>query len=665
MTLLHPAALAFLALVPLIVVLYLLKLRRQPARVSTLMFWQRVAADNRRRALFQRLRQLLSLLLHLLIFGLLLLALARPELRAFRGAEAGLSTVVVLDARARMQARTGRNGGGETRFDQARRIAEGFLRRASPRQPVALLVAETSPRVLVGLTGEERPLLDGLDGVRPTDAGGRIEDAVDLARGLLASRAGGRRVVVVTDRVPANAAGSPEVETRLVPAAGAGPRENVGLTRLTARALPNSPETDEVLVEVANFGARRQAGSVELSFEGRLFDVKPFDLAPGERRVDVYPALAARTGIANPRGWLTAHLALAPDAADAYAPDDDAYAVIPPPRPARVLLVTNGNWFLENLLKADDRVRFELLAPDGFQPAQAAGFDAVILDGFLPAGIDPGHDPARLPPGNFLFIGRLPFGPGTEPGKRPAALEHPIITDVDASSPLLRLVDLRDATILRAEDWTLPEPAADAGGDPWRFAAPVRSFEHPLVLTGERRGQRLAALAFGVADSDLPLRVAFPLFMQNTLQWLTGRDGAPEADATVRAGETITLARGDTLWTRLQRAYAPINGPIPAAERLDGPAVFQPVRAGFYLVRGADGADRWLAVDTLDAAQSALNGPAAPAGDAAPADRPALAGALGGWWESARVWPPWVYLAGMAFVLCTLEWWGFHRRRTE
>ena len=153
--------------------------------------------------------------------------------------------------------------------------------------------------------------------------------------------------------------------------------------------------------------------------------------------------------------------------------------------------------------------------------------------------------------------------------------------------------------------------------------------------------------------------------MHNTLQWLTGRDGAPEADATVRAGETITLARGDALWTRPQRAYEPINGPIPAAERLDGPAVFQPVRDGFYLVHGADSADRWLAVDTLDAEQSALNGPAAPAGDAAPPGPPALAGALGGWWESARVWPPWVYLAGMAFVLCTLEWWGFHRRRTE
>ena len=93
------------------------------------MFWQRVTADHRRRALFQRLRQVLSLLLHLLIFALLLFALARPELRSFRGAETGLSTVVILDARARMQARTG----GGTGFEQARRVAESYLRRASSR----------------------------------------------------------------------------------------------------------------------------------------------------------------------------------------------------------------------------------------------------------------------------------------------------------------------------------------------------------------------------------------------------------------------------------------------------------------------------------------------------------------------------------------------------
>ena len=69
MTFLTPWAAWFLAGIPVIVLLYLLKLKRRPVAVSTLMFWQRVMQESRRRALFQRLRNLFSLLLHLLILG--------------------------------------------------------------------------------------------------------------------------------------------------------------------------------------------------------------------------------------------------------------------------------------------------------------------------------------------------------------------------------------------------------------------------------------------------------------------------------------------------------------------------------------------------------------------------------------------------------------------
>ncbi len=96
---------------------------------------------------------------------------------------------------------------------------------------------------------------------------------------------------------------------------------------------------------------------------------------------------------------------------------------------------------------------------------------------------------------------------------------------------------------------------------------------------------------------------------------------------------------------------------------MTGPGVFQPVKNGFYLRHGADGTDAWLAVNTGDRAMSALNAPGeATAAESAPAP---TAARFAGWWEAARVWPPWVYLALIAFTLCALEWWGFHRRRTE
>src|SRR5687768_4687139 len=126
MTFLNAWALGFAAVAPLIVLLYLLKLRRRPVTVSTLMFWQRVLQESRRRALFQRLRQLLSLLLHLLIFALILGALARPVLDRF--VREGSSTVLILDTRARMQAL---EPDGVSRFEKARTLATSYLRQAS------------------------------------------------------------------------------------------------------------------------------------------------------------------------------------------------------------------------------------------------------------------------------------------------------------------------------------------------------------------------------------------------------------------------------------------------------------------------------------------------------------------------------------------------------
>ena len=107
--------------------------------------------------------------------------------------------------------------------------------------------------------------------------------------------------------------------------------------------------------------------------------------------------------------------------------------------------------------------------------------------------------------------------------------------------------------------------------------------------------------------------MAFPLLIHNALQFLASRDEAADvAGASVRAGETITLAPGESIWTHPQTSYQPLPpGGIPAAESVVGPGVFQPVRNGFYLRRDADGTIAWLAVNTGDRTMSALNAPGA------------------------------------------------------
>lgn len=598
MTFLNPWAFGFLAAMPVIVALYLLKIKRRSVPVSTLMFWQRVLSENRRRTLFHRLRRFWSLLFHLLIFALILLALARPEPARFgRG---GVSTVLLLDARARMQAV---ESGGESRFEKARRAAREYVARAGTQNQIAILTAGLAGGVSAPFS-DDAPALDrALAALDPTDAGGALGPAIQLARDLLAARGGEKRILLFTDR-----ALDPQPGVECV-AVGT-PHDNIAITRFAARPLLNSPQTSQILLEVRNFGRETARGNIELYGDDALLDVKPIELAPGARRVEIFPALP-RAG----RGLLRARLAFQ----DALAVDNEAFAVLPAPSKSRVLLVTRGNWFIEKMLAADDLITFELLDPEAFKPALAASFDAVILDDALPSGFDLEHTP-----GDFLFVKHSPYTDATMD-------EQPLVRDFDAHSPLLRLVTLENVTFLRAARMSIHE---DSG---WKMSAPLHSFDGPLILTAERGNQRTAAFAFDVSETDLPLRVAFPLLMSNTLQWLAGeRSPTPRA---LRAGEVLLLAKGETV----ELNHAPISD------------VFQPRKNGFIPIRaGGDGS--WMAVNTFDENESDLRFTAAPRA-VARAPFPAFA--------RLATSPGWVLLALTAFALFAAEWWLFHLRRTE
>jgi len=99
----NPWNLAWLApLAGLILVMYVLKLRRTDVAVPSILLWRQVIRDVQANAPFQRLRKSLLLLLQLIIACLLVLALARPYIRAF--SMGGRHTVIVVDTSASMRA---------------------------------------------------------------------------------------------------------------------------------------------------------------------------------------------------------------------------------------------------------------------------------------------------------------------------------------------------------------------------------------------------------------------------------------------------------------------------------------------------------------------------------------------------------------------------------
>src|SRR4051794_13398457 len=95
----NPLNLLWLLPIPaLIVVMYILKLRRKDVIVSSTFLWQQVIRDVQANAPFQKLRRNLLLLLQLIIAGLIIFALARPFWRSI--AFGGRNIVLLVDTSA-------------------------------------------------------------------------------------------------------------------------------------------------------------------------------------------------------------------------------------------------------------------------------------------------------------------------------------------------------------------------------------------------------------------------------------------------------------------------------------------------------------------------------------------------------------------------------------
>ena len=101
MNFLAPAAFAFAATIPVVVLFYLLKRKRVVKLVSSTLLWQRFLSDTQANAPFQKLRHSWLLILQIIMLALAVFALTRPF---FVGSATSSSfRVVILDASASMQ----------------------------------------------------------------------------------------------------------------------------------------------------------------------------------------------------------------------------------------------------------------------------------------------------------------------------------------------------------------------------------------------------------------------------------------------------------------------------------------------------------------------------------------------------------------------------------
>lgn len=473
---------AALALLPLAAVYFIrTRPRRQP--VNAFFLWQQVFQQKAASSLFQKLRNLLSLLLVALAFLAAVFALTRP--RFDDGNTPDL--LVIIDRSASMQALEN----GKSRLDLAKELAGSWITALGGSQRAAVAAVATRLEYHAHLTNHARLLRDALDAIQPSDLSldAHALDELSLISSAVGKTSGNTRILFLTDRhsqamkLPAG--------IEIVPVGGKA--DNIGITAadlrwdgpgrgtLFASLVSDFPDDRDVEMELvsARDGTLVRLFTMRLPARGEASESIPLDaIEPGD--------------------WL-----LRIRGKDALAADDIAPLGLNSPQPIPVQVAAKNPFFFQQCIAAFSQ------ADSLFEP----------IDGFARLSLVEGAPPETETSIIFAPVGDAPFwkdaGAELPPGPPEiVAKDHPLLARLD---PALMTFD-------GARKLSVPQGAvivlAHADGT-------------PLLYTCSVGGRSAVVFNFDPAREDFFLSPWFPVFVHDAAVLLTGRENIfPSAVAT-------------------------------------------------------------------------------------------------------------------------------------
>ncbi len=494
-----PLALLGLLFIPVVVAMYLLKLRRDPTVVPSTLLWTRLVEDVEANAPWQKLRRSLLLLLQLLLVVILAVMAARPFLE--RPAGLAGDVVVVIDTSASMAA----TDVLPNRLEVAKTAAFDALRELPTGGRVSVVAAGRSARIVVNETTDLGRVRQALEGIQVTSSRGDLGDALELA-GKLAARSIDAQILVATD----GAFATPTIDAipaRIIVLPVGRERKNQAIVALAVRTSPSSV-TRSVFVSLANLDLQRADRRLEIWGDDALLEVRDLTLEAQARSDVVIDDIPADIGTLEVR--LAGAGAPGTAAPDQLSVDDRAWAILPPDRRRLILLVGPGDPYLETALSYLPNVELFGVSSKDYGPAterkDGRPWDLVIFEGPLPD---------ILPRSPILAIAP---GASSPLGEVTGTLKDPGIGSLDPNEPVLRYVDLSTTHIAAASRFVLPD---------WARTIIPGPKGAPLLYAGSRAGLATAVMAFEPRRSDLPLQVAFPILLANLTGELLGGSAGP------------------------------------------------------------------------------------------------------------------------------------------
>ena len=537
----------------LLTLLYILKLRKRRIEVPFSHLWGRVL-EKRTRESDMRLRRILSWLLHILMAGLIIFALAdpHPEEEVVRGRH----ILLLVDSSASMAATD--VSGGVDRMDIAKKRAAEILDTVGPEDRVMLVHFNDQLQPLSPFVTEPSILEQPLREIEVAATGTKFDDALAFAADSLQDKENGL-LVLISDGAGLDESVFDDVDfsenttirhMEIGESAG-----NVAVTGFNVRRYLANKLDYEIFAQVKNQFERPVEAELQIYADGRQVDSKQLTLEPGETIQKFYPSQAVSGERLEARIKL-----LSRDARDVFPLDDRSFALLPPIRKTKVLAVSNGNLFLEGPLLLNPNLDVQRVSPGSYEASMSGDYDLTIFDGIAPETPESG---------DFVYFDPPEDGPWEITG----ATEEPIITSVKKSHPLMRWITFKDLNIGAASTVRL------ARGD----QVVASSFGNPLIVTRKAERKHLVGVLFDIRNSDLPLRVAFPVMMINIIDYFTLDDESYVPNYETGKTWSIPMTAEDGT----AKVTAPDGETFDAAV-YQGNAVFYGAQTGFYRIQGPE-----------------------------------------------------------------------------
>lgn len=643
--------------VPLLILLYFLKLRRRTQTIASTLLWKKSIEDLRANAPFQRLRRNLLLLIQLLVLAAIILAIARPM--TDRTLTTASHIVVMVDRSRSMNVIDPDEN--QTRLELAREEAINFVESLPAPGLFSSARGDKPPSIMVigfaeqaklysNFTVDRKQVLDAIRAIQPTDGRSMMGEALTLTRAFSRSVEAETKGQQITDPATIELftdGNIADIEEQVIEGetvhyhrmGSPDTRDNLAVVALDAERLYDRPTDLAIYTTLANYSDIEITSDVQFSLDGTPVHLSAVSIPPARFDEESQTRLPGTRGASFTipglaRGGAIEIAILRDDVLEA---DNVATLIAPPPKRAQVAAVVKGVSLRDALgvLPIDLVTLTEAELESQVRSGAIVNHDVVILED---AQLE-----TPLTQGRFLTFGRAPRIEGLE-SEGEGGRTIPVAWD--RRHPALRNVELDPLQIMAHQKLGLGEDMQTV----------IDGLREPLGVQISRGALQALVIAFRPDQSSWYREASYVVFLADAISYLADR-GEAATQRSVAPGEAVTV-RLPSDASRI-RLSTPSTGEDRSWRADDPTAIsFGPIeRTGVYRWRymsGGESGERLVAANLFDQDESAV----------ASSDMRLLSNAAVTQAESQgdvrrELWP---WLLALALAVMMFEWWVYNRR---